>query len=348
MPLPKSKKVLLPLTCLSLVFFLFSIVTLNNGCSKSETRVTPVIRDTVVTPPVIKDTITYVTRIEEDYIQDNPTITRRNRDYTFYYDNLKRVIKVGIKNYGGVLFDTATTLLFYTGNSMRPGIVISPEINNTVNYDTTYFTYDGMGRMIKDSSNEIVYNSTAGVYVRRPKYRTYSYPTATQSLTRWFGHREASRPLELVREDTLNHTGDTQIVKLKAQWYYGQQLKQNYALAEAFSYTGFINPLSKLNISGTVFSPVYATVYNEVLGNRNHKAADLSNILPYYLDFYSGKLPSQFIIGGFTANDWLLGAQYDRFFIEVTPWTQRPTYPSKITVSASTGLGSKFVYRYYY
>jgi hypothetical protein len=122
----------------------------------------------------------------------------------------------------------------------------------------------------------------------------------------------------------------------------------SYALVQDFTYTSLVNPLSKLSITGTVFSLIYTSVINEAFGNRTHKAVNNSNILPYYLDFYSAKIPSRFYLGGFSSNDFLIGAQYDAFTIEAVPWAQRTTYPSKITVSATTGLDSKFVYRYYY
>lgn len=158
---------------------------------------------------------------------------------------------------------------------------------------------------------------------------------------------EASRPGGFIRQDTLDHTNDSLVVKLKSQLYY-EQNKLNYASAEGFRYSSLINPLSKLNISGTVFSLIYTPVVNEVLGNSAHKAVNNSNILPYFLDFYSSKVVSTFALGGFTDSDWLIGAQYDAFTFDAIPWSERSTYPSKITVGASTALENKFEYRYFY
>jgi len=346
------------LTALSL-FLLSSIaVTLNNGCSKPDDVVTPPGKqDTVVTtppdPPVIPDTPSYVKRIVVTYLQDNPRVTRPQSDYTFYYDDLKRVIKVGIKNYSPVLFDTATTLLFYTGNSLKPNKVIAPNTYRSnpggiVIYDTTYFEYDTYNRILKDSSTQLVYNAATSTYIRMPLYRNYVYPDATKTSIRWYGHQEGSAPLSLIREDALDHTLDSQVTNLKTQFYYSETIKQNYATAGTFTYTGLINPLSKLNISGTVFSLIYTPVRDEVLGNSYHKAVLNSNIFPYYLDFYSGKIPSSFWLGGYTPNGDLISAQSDYFSIEAIPWTERNTYPSKITVGARTALDDKVEYRYYY
>ncbi|HEY8893850.1 MAG TPA: hypothetical protein VIM79_03515, partial [Niastella sp.] len=95
------KNILSPFALVSLIFFLSAVITVNDSCSKHHDS-TPVQPDTVTTPPppppVIKDTPNYVKRVEVDYIQSNPTVTRRQTDYTFYYDNLNRVIKVGIRN----------------------------------------------------------------------------------------------------------------------------------------------------------------------------------------------------------------------------------------------------------
>jgi len=335
-------------------FFLsLTVITLHNSCSKSDAPApVPVRTDTVVTPPpVIKDTPSYVKRIEVSYIQSNPTTSRRQTDYTFYYDSQKRVVKVGIKNYGPVLFDTATTVLLYSGTSLKPNIIIAPNtyrsIPGSIIYDTTWFDYDALNQIIKDSSNQQVYNSTANTYERKPLYRYYTYPTATKTFIRWYGHMEASRPVGFIRQDTLDHTTDSLVVKLKSQLYY-EQNKLNYASAEWFKYNSLINPLSKLNISGTVFSLIYTPVVNEVLGNSDHKAVLNSNILPFFLDFYSSKVISTFYLGGFTASDWLIAAQYDYFIIEAIPWSQRNTYPSKITVGASTALGDQVEYKYFY
>jgi hypothetical protein len=342
-----------PYIILSLSFLLFLATTFNTSCSKSD-RVPET--DTVITPPidtpVIKNTPSYVKRIEVDYIQSNPTVTRRQTDYTFYYDTQYRVIKVGIKNYSSIAFDTATTLLSYIGNALKPNQIIAPNIQNSssgsVSYDTTYFTYDAFKRIIGDSTTQLTFNQASKSYIRNPAYRIYTYPTDTKTYTKWFAHVDASDPIALVREDTLDHTIDSQITNLKAQMYYTAQYKLNYALAPYFKYSNFVNPLSNLNISGTIVSLIYTGTGSEVLGNRYHKAVNNSNILPFYLDFYSSKIPVMLSIGGFTSNDFLIAAHYDSFMIEAIPWSQKGTYPSKITVGASSSLEDVVVYRYYY
>jgi hypothetical protein len=347
----------------SLFLLSLVVITLNNGCSKPDTNneapsPVPGQTDTVVTTP--PDTLVpidtpgdYIKRLEVDYIQSNPTVHERQSDYTFYYDALNRVIKIGIRNYSPIRFDTGTTLLFYAGNALKPYQIIAPNVQRSIPgdlvvYDTTWFEYDASDRMLKDSSNQLVYNTATTSYIRKPIYRYYSYPSATKTFIRWYGHQEGSAPVALIREDTLDHTLDSQVIKLKTQFYYSEKIRQNYATAGTFKYTSLINPLSKLNISGTVFSLIYTPVRNEVLGNSYHKAVRNSNILPFYLDFYSGKVASSLYLSGYTADGYLISAQSDYFSIEAIPSTGRNTYPSKITVDARTALDDKVEYRYYY
>jgi hypothetical protein len=54
---------------------------------------------------------------------------------------------------------------------------------------------------------------------------------------------------------------------------------ENYGLTQNFIYTGYINPFSQLNISGTIFSLIYTPVTQEILGNSFTKAVWNSNIV---------------------------------------------------------------------
>lgn len=321
---------------------------LSSGCKKKDT--TPTSTTPPPPSPVIVDTTTYVTRLEEDYVTSNPVQTRRNRDYTFYYDNNKRLTKVGIKNYGQVLFDTAACLLFYSGNNKKPDMIITPNNRGssytTVFYDTTYFKYNQSNQLVSDSSLEYI-PTVNFAYVKKPFKRYYFYPDNTHTLVDWYGSSSATGPTEIIRRDTLQHTTDNKITILVTQYYSGN-IRANYAITETLTYTNFLNPLSMLNISGTFFSLIYTPVNKEVLGNQYHKAVYNSNILPYYLDFYSSRIPSKFYLGGFTSGGFLISAQYDLFDILITPWQQKPWYPSQISVGASTALGDRFVYRYFY
>src|SRR6187551_296267 len=105
-----------------ILFFSLVQLLITSGCKKKDA---PAPVPVPIPPPVI-DTIQYIKRLEQDFVTSNPPVTRRSRAYTFYYDNNKRVTKVGIKNYDQVLFDTATCLLFYTGSNQKPDMIITP------------------------------------------------------------------------------------------------------------------------------------------------------------------------------------------------------------------------------
>lgn len=347
------------------VFGIFSLVIVlshfTTSCIKTDvSSQIPIDTVTIISPtPVdstvpIPDTISYIKRLEEDFVQSNPNVTSRTRDYTFYYDNSNRVVKVGIKNYGFVLFDTATCFLYYSGNSLKPYMVITPNtnmsgFNQPLYYDTTYFYYNLSNQIIRDSSQQPGYDVDPALVIKRPQKRYYYYSRSTQSIVEWYVSISANTSIErMVRRDSMEYLSNHQIIKLKTQYYPSQNLAGNYALSESFTYTDYINPLSKLNISGTIFSLIYTSAFTEILGNGYHKAVHNSNILPYYLDFWSPKIPSSFYIGGFTSTGFLIAGQYDAFIIQVIPWVKRNAYPAQISVSASTALGDRFIYRYYY
>jgi hypothetical protein len=340
---------------LPLTLLILSILSISPACHKPPPpKPDPPITDTVpktdTTPPK-KDTIQYVIRIEEDFLQSNPTIDRRNRDYSFYYDNDKRVTAVGIKNYDNVLYDTATCWLFYTGSAPKPRMIITPNFSvsspgGTLYYDTTWFTYDNSNRILSDSGIEHANGLYPAITVN-PLKRTWSYPDDTKTLITWYGVPAPGSPLQIIRKDSINAAAG-EISNMRTQFYYGNGTRGNYASTESFLYSTYINPLSKLNISGTIFSLIYSPVKLEILGNSDHKAVSNTNILPYYLDFYSTQMPSGFYLGGFTSGDFLIGSTYDQFDIQITPGIKRPEYPSQISVGARTALDDRFIYRFYY
>lgn len=335
---------------------LLSALFIQQGCSKPDpARPDPPKTDSLPKPDTTakppKDTIRYVSRIEEDFIQSNPNLDNRNRNYTFYYDSSKRLIAVGIKNYGPVLFDTAICRLLYIGNNNKPAMIIAPNIavstpGGPLYYDTTWYTYKSSGQILSDSGFEHAYGQYPAIE-RRPLNRIYSYPDNTKTIINWYGVIATGRASELIRKDSINALGG-QITSMKTQFYSANNVLGNYAKTEFFQYSSYVNPLSKLNISGTIFSLVYAPVKEEILGNSDHKAVSNTNILPYYLDFYSLMVPSGFYLGGFTSNDFLIAATYDQFDIQITAGTKRPEYPSQISVGARTALDDRFVYRFYY
>jgi len=339
--------------------FVLATLAIAQGCKKSPpviTNIPPPRTDTVskpdtTTPPV--ETILYVSRIEEDYEQSNPHIVRRSRDFSFFYDGSKRLVQVGIRNYGGILFDTATCRLTYDGDNKKPSMVIAPNrvvsgYGGTLYYDTTWFAYNSSGRIVYDSSVQHAPGQFPAIETR-PLTRSYSYPDNMRTFISWRGIARTGGEVEALRSDTINASGG-RIGTLKSTFAYPTSLglTGNYAKMEAVTYTSYINPLSKLNISGTIYALIYTPVTEEVVGNSVHKAVYNSNILPYYLDFYSPAIPSQFYLGGFTSSDFLIAAMYDAFDIQITAGTVKPEYPSRISVGATTALDDRVVYRYYY
>lgn len=347
------KKYFLFLLWLSISSFLFFIT----GCAKDPVPVIQPQDTVVVIPPVIPpviDTISYVERIEEYYAQSNPPVTRKSVTYSFYYDTNNRVVRVGLKEYDGVRFDTATTVLHYNGNDKKPYKIITPNmwrssISTPVYYDTTFFTYNTEGQIVKDSSLYPYYDYYASTFVKLPLVRNYYYPDPKQKIIHWMAVRSVGGELENIRRDTIEDQQTGLIKHFRAQLFLTHTIRENYAHGQMFEYSSYINPLSQLNISGTIFSLIYSGyAVQEVLGNNAHKAVRNSNILPYYLDFYSSKIPSSFYLGGFSAGGFLISHMYDRFTIKITPWSKRTSYPAEIAVGASTALEDQFVYKYFY
>lgn len=344
-------------TCRLLLVAIFLICTIGilttsiSGCKKSNIVVT---NDTIINPPPLPiDTILYVKKIEETFLQNNPSIISRTRDYNFYYDTQKRLIKVGIKNYGAVLYDSLTTSFSYIGNNKKPSVVIMADasgssIGGPAYYDTTYFTYGANETLLKDSTNERTYNFATSSYYRTPLYRLYSYPNNSILKVDWYWYGNGNTTTRLWRTDTLSADA-SKITNLKTVFFYDIPNYYRYALGEVFIPSTYINPLSKLNISGTNFSYIYANTKNEILGNSNHYLITGTNILAYYLDFISPYLPTQFYLSPYSSNGVLVGSQGQFFSTEISPLLTRPKYPELLKVEASTSFpGDKFQYRYFY
>lgn len=335
------------------IFFVIGIAfcSINISCKKTTS---PARTDTITPPPPPPptDTISYVKKIEETYLQSNPTINRRTRDYNFYYDGQKRVTKVGIKNFGSVLYDSLTTVFSYNGNNQKPTSVILANVTNSgfsgpAYYDTLYFTYDASGKLTKDSTNELYYNFPSGIYSRTPLIRIYSYPGNLAKVDWYWVKVQGSNPV-LSRTDTVA-TDSTKIINLKTVFFLAPPNVFEYAKGEVFTPSAFVNPLSKLNISGMPFAYIYTSTKNEILGNSNHYIITGTNILAYYLDFISPKLPNDFFLTPRNSNDVMLGNQSQFFSTEITPWALRPKYPELMKVAATTSYpGDKFQYQYYY
>lgn len=290
------------------------------------------------------DNIRFIKKLEEYYHQGNPSVTSRIRTYTFSFDNLNRLVSVGLRNYMSIGFDTATCSLFYQGNSPKPYKIITPVTStiNPVKYDTVYFTYNGSNQLVLDSSYQTTELSPTQ---RVPVKRVYDLSNLSVTKIEWFRPFTLNGSPELWRSDVINN----QTIGMTTQFYSPGNSRGNYSKTETFTYSTYRNPLGELNISGTIFSLIYHPTNYEILGNSFHKAVYNSNILPYYLDFFSQKIPTSFYLGGFTASDFLIGAQYDHFTIAITALPGSTIYPTKIEVKGSTSYpDDSFIYLYSY
>jgi len=158
-----------PLTPATLIFHIFLLLTLSffmialqTSCHKSSPPPPTYPPAPVQNPDAVavakKDTLVNLLTLEEIDSSRGPSPVHTNAFYRFYYDSNRRVTAVGIANFGGVLLDTGTCRLFYTGSQMKPSMIIEPILysppNGPANYDTTWFTYDATGRILMDSSSD--------------------------------------------------------------------------------------------------------------------------------------------------------------------------------------------------
>ena len=338
-----------------LLLFILPILFTQVSCHKSPpVSPTPPV-DSVSRPdtvkPVKKDTVWAVSSLEEDYNEANPNQVIPNRLFRFYFDSSMRVTAVGISNFGNVLLDTSTCRLFYNGGNSKPYMIIAPSMisppSGPATYDTTWFVYNSANQILMDSSIEHVYYQYPS-FSTQPMKRVYSYPDASTTLIQWYDETTAGGSPQIIRTDSMAASGG-ELQNIRTDFYTPNSNvpPPTYALAQTFQYTNFINPLSQLNIGGTIFSLIYTPSKLEILGNNNSKAVSNTNILPYYLDFYSPKVPSSFYLGGFSG-DFLIGSMYDRFDIQVIADTALPQLPKQLSVGATTALGALFIYKFSY
>lgn len=286
--------------------------------------------------------------MEEDVNEANPVQVFRNRFFRFYFDSAFRVTAVGISNYDNVLIDTSTCQLFYKGSETKPNMIIAPEMTSPASgpaiYDTTWFTYNSDEHIIMDSSNELL-SYQSPTYIRQPIKRIYSYPDASTTLVQWYDETTAGGSPQIIRTDSISaYAGQLQTVWSVFYFQADNGLPPTIGVAQSFQYSSYMNPLSHLNIGGTLYSLIYTPVRREVLGNSYSKAVWDSNILPYYLDFFSQTLPSSFFLGG-APNSTVIA---DRFDIQVTPDSVYPQLPRQMSVGATSALGARFVYTFDY
>ena len=185
------------------------------------------------------------------------------------------------------------------------------------------------------------------VVIEEPVTRIYQY-SDTITTIRWYGLANPDSAENIIREDTIQAKGG-QLQNIKTQFFSTGARPENYALTQDFTYTSYINPFSQLNISGTIFSLIYTPVTQEILGNSFTKAVWNSNIIPYYIDFFSSTIPSNFYSGGFYLNGFLIGSTFDDFSIQITADSKYPKLPAQITVNATTALsGDQLTYKFHY
>jgi hypothetical protein len=304
--------------------------------------------DTNTTKPPPVDTIHYVASLEEWGIY------QLNRQFTFTFDSSKRLVSVLINNYNNVNYDSGTCRLFYNGNSSKPYMIITP--NGAVSkptgpfyYDTTWFVYNSAGQIARDSSFQHAYNYNT-VIIEEPVKRIYQY-SDTVTTIRWYGLADPDSAENIIREDTIQTLRGQpgQLQNIKTQFFSTGAAPENYGLTQQFTYTNYINPFSRLNIGGTIFSLIYTPATQEILGNSSTKAVWNSNIIPYYIDFFSSTIPANFYSGGFYGNGFLIAAGFDDFTLQITPDTKYPSLPGQIVVNASSALsGDQLIYKFHY
>lgn len=195
-----------------------------------------------------------------------------------------------------------------------------------------------------DSSNEL-FSYQSPTYIRQAIKRVYAYPDNSTTLIQWYDELTPGGSPQIIRTDSISASAG----QLRTIWsvFYFQAdagLPPTIGVAQSFQYSSLKNPLSHLNIAGTIFSLIYTPVKREVLGNSYSKTVWDSNILPYYLDFYSSAVPSSFFLGG--APNSVVTA--DRFDFQVTPDSTWPQLPRQMSVGATSALGDRFVYTFSY
>ncbi len=325
--------------------------TINSGCNKPQditTLDTIIITPPPPPPPPPGDTVSIVRKLEVlSSLYPNYAINPF-RTYSFTYDNLKRITSIGIKTYPAYTTDTFTTRLAYTGNNMRPTYIVMPYIDifSPPAVDTTWFYYAADGKLLKDSCFE----RFLGGPLRKPSYRFYSYPNSSTAKIDWYWCANATASPSLLRRDTIKLNAGGQLDFIKAVYPTDTVTAVGpYAKAEGFTFSQIINPLSKLNISGTTYSLIYTDVKKELLGNSYHPLVYNSNSFAIYLDFISPYIPNIFYISGYNSLHQIMGQGGLAFPVEITPWTVRSNYPAEIKVKVSNSLaGDSYIYRYSY
>lgn len=335
------------ITLVTIAFILFVSSGAPTGCTPDRSTT----HDTIVPPPPppVPDTVTYIKKLEEKF-GSSPS-----RIFSFYYDAQKRVTHIGLRfYYSSNISDSFTTRFFYTGSSTNPYEIIRPaplksQPGGPTYYDTLWISYNSSNLPVKDSSTDLVYNNNTNLLVYKPLVRYHSYPNTTTIQTEWYGSFDASNSNLLIRKDTtlLNSVTGT-VQKITSRF---SNAEHAYGKAENFSVSPYVNPLAKLNISGSIFSVVYSPVRNEILGNSFHPAVWNSNGLAQYIDFINQWIPARFYFAAYAPDgSTLMGSGAVEMNVQVSPWPPRGTYPASLVVSmvnSLPGVTANYFYTYY-
>ncbi|MEO6328649.1 MAG: hypothetical protein ABIO55_06945 [Ginsengibacter sp.] len=219
---------------LSAIFFICAFV---QSCQKDiEDINSPLI------PPVITthDSVTRLSKLI--FFEDGTLATDTTAYRQYFYDSLNRVISIKHYDYlnGNPIF-AEIVVYFYTGNDSiaykLTHEVVDPS-NPDPDTDTSFFFYDNLQRLIKDSSI-----SSIGLQVSNYTYSNTMITAMIRSVTN-------SDPLNPYMEKDTGFIGSAgDIIKTNSLTSTGEYYINN------FTYDNHQNPFNQLNIRST-YNPV--------------------------------------------------------------------------------------------
>jgi hypothetical protein len=337
-----------------IVFIFFGLIsTTHVGCKKDCPNDTTAKADSIIPKPII-DTPIYISKLERGIVygvSSNMPSIRIDDTYSFYYDNNKRLIQVGLRiaSYG---IDTATCRISYSGNSKNPSRIISLNLyqslgGQTLVYDTTDYTYNANGQLVKDTSSLFAFDHTSGLYYRMPAKRTYSYQDSTKVIIQKYAVYNFSVGLQIIRSDTIEQSSPGVLTRIWSQFYGAGTRKINAALVYPGDYSDFVNPLSRLNLPRNIVSSITSPSHKDLLGSEF--AIDNSNVIesPLYLDFYSNKLTSSLGIYSY----WLGEVRFPTFMFfsyQIRPYPAKTSYPASLSFAITSNNIDSIIYQYSY
>jgi hypothetical protein len=338
------------------LLFIQVIILPNAGCKKDAPPATDTIKrvDTIIPKPVV-DTPIYISKLERGTLHRNQTNTfdfTSYQTYSFYYDNSKRLTSIGIRYLGGFLLDTATCTISYNGNDTKPSRMILPNKNpgNTsvpVVYDTIFYFYNANGQIIKDTSTFFAYDANTSSYIRKPAKKEYFYIDSSRVFIKHYGVYNLSVGLQVIRIDTIEQIRNREMSRLKSQFFGAGTRKINAGVIDYFGYTSYVNPLAKLNLPQSINVPIIAPSHFDILGSFFDVDNSSVALIPDYFDFYSNKILSRYVMTSL----WNGLTQFpfsSDFQMNITPYQNKPSYPSSITIFSQSSTNDSAIIRYNY